>query len=122
VLGAGRGSEPIPGATAVIDTKTEDLRARVMALTDGAGADVVFDTVGGPMFEPAVRSLRFGGRHVAITSTGERRVRFDLINFFHNRSTLIGVDSNGLTFAELAEIAHSLSGGFEAGALTAPAD
>jgi NADPH:quinone reductase-like Zn-dependent oxidoreductase len=120
VLGAGRGADPIPDVAAAIDTQSEDLRARVLALTDGRGAHVVFDTVGGSMFEPALRALRFGGRHVAITTTGERRVSFDLIDFFHNRSTLIGVDSNGLTFAELAEIANGLRDGFDSGALMPP--
>jgi len=120
VLGAGRGSAAIPGAAAVIDTTGEDLRARVLALTDGRGADVVFDTVGGPMFEPALRSLRVRGRHVAITSTGDRRVSFDLIDFYHNLSRLIGVDSNVLTIAEVAEVAEGLRPGFEAGALTVP--
>lgn len=120
VLGAGRGADPIPGAAAVIDTKTEDLRARVRALTDGRGADVVLDTVGGPLFEPALRSLGRRGRHVAVSSTGERRVGFDLTDFFHNRSMLVGVDSNGLSPAELAEIADGLRQGFDSGALKPP--
>jgi NADPH2:quinone reductase len=36
--------------------------------------DLVLDAVGGPMFEPALKSLRLGGRQVAITSVGRRRV------------------------------------------------
>jgi hypothetical protein len=34
-------------------------RERVLELTAGREVDAVFDTVGGPMFEPALRSLRF---------------------------------------------------------------
>ena len=45
----------------VINTTKEDVRERVFALTDGHGVDVVLDTVGGPMFEPALRSLGIGG-------------------------------------------------------------
>jgi len=41
----------------------------------------VLDAVGGPMFEPALKSLRLGGRQVAITSVGRRRVEFDMIDF-----------------------------------------
>src|SRR5262249_4657787 len=78
-LGAARSSDPIPGVDAVINTTTEDLRNRVFELTDGKGADVVFDLVGGAMFEPALRSLRLGGRQIAIASVGDRRVSFDLI-------------------------------------------
>src|SRR5580704_3962389 len=60
VIGADTRSDPIPGAESVVNTKTEDLRERVLELTAGRGVDAVFDTVGGPMFEPALRSLRFG--------------------------------------------------------------
>jgi NADPH:quinone reductase-like Zn-dependent oxidoreductase len=110
----------IPGADAVINTATEDLRQRVLDLTAGRGADAVLDAVGGPMFEPALRSLRYGGRQVAITSTGDPRVSFNLIDFYHNLSRLIGVDSNGLTPRQVGEIADALRLGFDAGALTPP--
>jgi NADPH:quinone reductase-like Zn-dependent oxidoreductase len=120
VIGAATTSDPIPGTEAVINTKTEDLRERVLGLTAGKGVDAVFDTVGGPMFEPALRSLRFGGRQVAITSTGDPRVSFNLIDFYHNYSRLLGVDSNGLTPRQVAEIADELSRGFETGALKPP--
>ena len=92
-------SDPIPGTESVVNTKTEDLRERVLELTAGRGVDAVFDTVGGPLFEPALRSLRFGGRQVAISSAGDPRVSFNLIDFYHNFSRLLGVDSYGLTFA-----------------------
>jgi NADPH:quinone reductase-like Zn-dependent oxidoreductase len=120
VLGADRTSDSIPGADAVINTTKDDVRERVFALTQGNGADAVFDAVGGAMFEPALRSLRLGGRQVAITSTGERRVSFDLIDFFHNLSRLIGVDSMKLTPRDVAAIAEELRPGFEANLLKAP--
>ena len=121
VLAAIRSSSAVPGAAAVINTTTEDLRARVFELTDNKGADAVFDTVGGAMFEPALRCLRVGGRQIAITSTGERRVCFDLIDFYHNKSRLIGVDTMKLTPRDVATIAEKLRPGFEAGALKPPA-
>jgi NADPH:quinone reductase len=58
-----------------VNTKTQDLPAEVKAMTDGKGADLVFNAVGGPMFEPCLKSLRVGGRQVAITSVGNRRVK-----------------------------------------------
>ena len=82
--------------------------------------DVVFDTVGGPMFEPSLRSLGPRGRHVAITSTGGQRVSFNLVDFYHNESKLIGVDSNRLSAREIGEIAEELNRGFESGALKPP--
>ncbi len=121
VLAAVRSSNPVPGAAAVINTTTEDLRARVLELTDNKGAGAVFDTVGGAMFELALRCLRVGGRQIAITSTGERRVCFDLIDFYHNLSRLVGVDTMKLTPRDVGAIAQNLCSGFEAGALKPPA-
>jgi NADPH:quinone reductase-like Zn-dependent oxidoreductase len=120
VLGAAHSSHPVPGAAAVINTTTDDLRDCVFELTNGKGVDAVLDTVGGPMFEPALRSLRIGGRQVAIASTGDRRVNFDLIDFYHNLSRLIGVDSMKFRPRDVAEIADELRPGFEAGALKPP--
>ncbi len=120
VLGAARSSNPIPGVAVVINTTMEDVRERVFELTKGKGADAVFDTVGGSMFEPGLRSLRIGGRHIAITSTGDRRVCFDLVDFYHNLSRLIGVDSMKFTPQEVGAMAEELCTGFEANALKVP--
>jgi NADPH:quinone reductase len=38
-----------------------DLVAQVRAAAGGEGVDVAFDAVGGPMFEPSLKSLRVGG-------------------------------------------------------------
>jgi len=73
------------------------------------------------MFEPSLRCLRVGGRQIAITSTGERRVCFDLIDFYHNLSRLVGVDTMKLTPRDIGAIAQKLCSGFEAGALKPPA-
>jgi len=120
VIGADITSDPIPGTEFGINTKSEDLRERVLQLTAGKGVDTVFDTVGGPLFEPALRSLGFGGRHVAISSAGDPRVSFNLVDFYHNFSRLLGVDSYGLTTGQIAEIANELRLGFETGALKPP--
>jgi NADPH2:quinone reductase len=120
VIGADITTDPIPGAEWSINTESDDLGERVRSLTGRRGADLVLDAVGGSMFEPALRSLRYGGRQVAITSTGNPRVSFNLIDFYHNLSRLIGVDSNGLTPRQVAAIADQLDRGFETGALTPP--
>jgi len=113
VLGAARSSNPIPGAVAVINTSTDDLPKRVFELTDGKGVDAVLGAVGGPMFERALGCLRIGGRQVAISSTGDRRVSFDLVDFYHNQSRLIGVDGMKLTPHDVSVIADELRQGFE---------
>jgi NADPH:quinone reductase len=120
VIGADIKSDTIPGTESVINTSTEDLRERVLELTAGKGVAVVFDTVGGPLFEPALRSLSFGGRQVAISSAGEPRVTFNLMDFYHNFSRLLGVDSYGLSPRQIADIADQLGPGFDAGILKPP--
>jgi len=100
-----------------INTKTQDLVSAVKAATDGKGVDLAYDTVGGPLFEQCLKSLRIGGRQVAIASGGERRVSFDLIDFYHNLTCLIGVDSLKLTGPEIAAIMDALRQGFELGAI-----
>ncbi len=50
------------GADASIDYSREQLTERVMALTDGKGADICFDPVGGALFDAALSSLGWGGR------------------------------------------------------------
>jgi NADPH2:quinone reductase len=54
------------GADALIDYAREDLRERIRALTDGRGPHVVYDPVGGPFSEPALRSIAWRGRHLVV--------------------------------------------------------
>jgi len=54
------------GADATINYATEDLRERIKALTDGKGPDVVYDPVGGPYTEPALRSIAWRGRLLVV--------------------------------------------------------
>jgi NADPH:quinone reductase len=54
------------GADATIDYTKEDLKERTKELTRGAGADIVFDAVGGPYSEPALRAIAWQGRHLVV--------------------------------------------------------
>src|SRR5262245_53177523 len=58
------------GADAVVDYATDNLTDRVMELTDGTGADVCFDPVGGNLFDAALSSLGWGGRMLLIGFVG----------------------------------------------------
>jgi NADPH:quinone reductase len=100
-----------------INVKTQDLVAEVKAATGNHGVDLVFDAVGGPMFEQCLESLSVRGRQIAMASVGGRRVSFDLIDFYHGLRRLIGVDSLQLTGEEIAAIMDAIKPGFECGAL-----
>ena len=58
------------GADALVNYSTEKLTERVMALTDGRGADVCFDPVGGELFDAALSALGWGGRILVVGFVG----------------------------------------------------
>jgi NADPH:quinone reductase-like Zn-dependent oxidoreductase len=116
VIGVQRSSNSA-GTDYVIDIQKEALHEAVQALTRGAGVDIVLDAVGGDLFEPALKSLRLGGRQIAIASLGKKRVEFDLIDFYHNVATLHGVDSFGFSGQRGAGILNELRAAFENGEL-----
>jgi len=71
VIATAGGSEKLAiaeahGANHLIDYQTEDIRARVKTLTGGRGADVVYDPVGGKVFEASMRAVAQGGRIIVI--------------------------------------------------------
>nr|WP_023842680.1 zinc-binding alcohol dehydrogenase family protein [Burkholderia sp. M701]BAO19138.1 alcohol dehydrogenase zinc-binding domain protein [Burkholderia sp. M701] len=116
--------DPVTPAGRLIDDYVpfdEHASERLRELTGGAGAEVVYDTVGGVAFETALSVAKRRGRVLEISGTGKRRVEFDLIDFYHNETQLLGVDSAKLGVAESAPLMTALVEGFENGRLSAPA-
>jgi NADPH:quinone reductase len=60
------------GADELVDYGKDSIRDRVRELTQGRGADVVFDPVGGEAFDQAFRAVNFGARLVVIGFAGGR--------------------------------------------------
>jgi len=54
------------GADEVINYNKEDLKERVKALTQGDGANVIYDPVGGAFSEAALRAIAWEGRHLVV--------------------------------------------------------
>ncbi|MDB5747693.1 MAG: NADPH:quinone oxidoreductase [Massilia sp.] len=54
------------GADVLINYSTEDLREALKAATGGKGPDVIYDPVGGPYSEPALRSIAWRGRLLVV--------------------------------------------------------
>jgi NADPH:quinone reductase len=90
----------------------KDLPAEVHAATNGKGADVVFDLVGGVVFRSALNSLAHGGRLVEIAATGQREVCFDLVDFYHNEDRLFGLDTMRIDLTASAKVLDRLAPGF----------
>ena len=125
VIGTARKASDIPAAGVLpvddwIDLQATDLATAARKLTNGRGANVVFDVVGGAMFEQCLAALAWRGRQVAISSSPEPRVSFNLVDFYHNESRLLGVDSLKLSFEETAEILRRLTSGIESGIFPPP--
>ncbi|HUC37733.1 MAG TPA: NADPH:quinone oxidoreductase family protein [Acidimicrobiales bacterium] len=84
------------GATNLVDHSPGELRQALRdALPDGA--DVVVDPVGGALAEPALRSLRYGGRFVTVGYASGEIPRIPL-----NLVLLKGVHVLGFQFADFA--------------------
>src|SRR3546814_13000176 len=54
------------GADHLVDYRSEDIREWVQAITAGRGADVVFDPVGGDVFDASLRCIAGSGRLLVI--------------------------------------------------------
>lgn len=54
------------GAAHVIPADAPDWPARVRQLTDGRGADLIYDPVGGDAFDQAIRCIAWGGRLLVV--------------------------------------------------------
>jgi NADPH:quinone reductase len=108
-----------PEADIVVNLKETDLVRGVLEATGGKGVDLVLDTVGADLFNACLRTLRVGGRQIAIANAAgpDTNVHMNLTDFYHNQLHLIGVDTQKLTGPEIANMMNHLREGFEAGFL-----
>jgi len=81
----------------------------------------VLDTVGADLFNRCLRTLRVGGRQIAMANVAgpDAEVHLNLTDFFHQQLRLIGVNTQKLTGPEIAGIMNSLREGFQTGLLRA---
>ncbi len=108
------------GIDLALSTESSDITNQVKQFTGGQGADVAFDCVGSGLFEVALNALGPGGRQVNITVVGERRVSFDLLDFYRRQITLFGINTITLDSIASGEILDDLKDAFEKGRLTPP--
>ena len=57
------------GAEKIIEYREQDFVQEILQWTEGKGADVVFDTVGGETFLRSLNAVRIGGKLVTLLST-----------------------------------------------------
>jgi NADPH:quinone reductase-like Zn-dependent oxidoreductase len=73
-----------------INHATEDVVAEVMRLTGDRGVDVVYEHVGGTLFQQGLDSLGKDGRLVICGGHSGEVVPFDIIPFFRMQRSVIG--------------------------------
>lgn len=125
VIGIARSAPPadLPAsmsAVALVDSSREDPATMVRARTGGRGADIVFDTVGGPMLLEGFRLLAPRGRLIEITAGRDPNVTINVRDFYHQQARLIGIDSLALDATACGALLRDLSAGFARGDLAPP--
>lgn len=86
------------GADETVNYRTTDLRETVKALTAGKGADVIYDPVGGELFDQAVRCINWNGRLLVVGFASGAIPRFPV-----NLALLKGFSVTGVFFSRFEQ-------------------
>lgn len=96
------------GAQAAIDYRTEDFVEATRRLTQGAGANVVLDVVGGAYVDRDLAALALDGRIACLSTLDGTRADIDLRLLLGRRATILGSSLRPRTNAQKAAIAAAL--------------
>jgi NADPH2:quinone reductase len=88
------------GADVVVDRTTEDVTQAILDATDGRGADLVYDPVGGATAGQALAALAIGGRFLAVGFGSGEWVRAETHELVLRNQSLVGVYAGGHTREE----------------------
>jgi NADPH:quinone reductase-like Zn-dependent oxidoreductase len=97
------------GVTHVVNYRTEDLAARVLELTNGRGVDLVFEHVGGEIFENSLKCLSPNGRMLVCGGHAREVVALDIIPFFRSEVKIVG--SKAYTQQEVFDVLNMVAKG-----------
>lgn len=95
------------GADVAINYREEDFAERVLAETDGRGANVVLDCIGGSYLDSHLRCMALGGRLVLIGLMGGPKAELSLATLMMKRLSLIGSTLRARPVEEKAQIVAS---------------
>ncbi|WP_406223065.1 zinc-binding alcohol dehydrogenase family protein [Streptomyces canus] len=108
------------GADVTVDTSVHPDDAEVeevLRLTDGRGADVVLDTVGGRAFGRSLREVGHGGRVVALANVALEPSTVDTRDFYPKNASILGFQLTNLQIhgydprPDLRELADRVAAG-----------
>ncbi len=106
------------GADEVIDHRNEDITARALELTDGAGVSVVFDPVGGRPGRAGFKATAFEGRFVVIGYASGEWPRIELAETLRKNISLVGAMPVGYSPEFMLEAHRDLLSHWQQGQLS----
>ena len=122
VIAVQRQSGPFAGHACApvhsVDSRSSDVAARIRELSNGHGADIVFNTVGSVYFAAANAAMAKGATQIFIATT-ERAIPFDIFGFYRGMHSFVGIDTLALDCVASNDRLHAMKAGFEAGQLRA---
>lgn len=101
--------ESMPGVETILADSELDFSEIVLALTDDAGADVVFNPVGSALFRSCLASMAQFGRMVALGEIAGRAARFSLAELIFRDATVTG--STGASPRHIQKAINLVAGG-----------
>jgi NADPH2:quinone reductase len=107
------------GADDIIDHRAEDITERTLELTDGKGASLIFDPVGGKAGRAAFKATAFEGRFLVIGYASGEWPKIELPETLPRNISLVGAMPVGFSPDLLLEAHQDLIGHWQRGEIKA---
>ncbi len=109
----GHSSAPVD----IVQAGSVDIATRILELTGGKGADVIFNTVDSVYFEAAQKAMAKGASQIFIIATKGQTVPFDVFSFYRGMHSFYGIDTLALDVVQSCQHLQAMRAGFEDGSL-----
>src|SRR5580658_6337553 len=105
------------GFEEVIDTSVEKLPDGVRRITDGYGADIIIDGIGGEVLSEAVKALAPGGSLITLGYSASRKTTIDLTSLIVSQTSIRGFNMFSQPQAIVADAWKSTASLLKSGAI-----
>jgi len=96
------------GADVLIDYLREDFTLRVKEATDGKGADVIYDPVGGDVFDQSLKCIAWSGRLLVIGFAGGRIPEMKMNRILLKNISVVGLHWGAYVQHEPARVPETM--------------
>jgi NADPH:quinone reductase len=105
------------GFDEVIDTSVEKLADGVRRITDGYGADIIIDGIGGEVLSEAVKALAPGGSLITLGYSASRKATIDVTSLIVSQTSIRGFNMFSQPQAIVADAWKSTASLLQSGAI-----